>query len=129
MKGYPDPINSTKLEYLFGVCFRDPGSTHIAFQAWWAHDPPAEKAAIERLIDWIAEHRQRHPSLHVHHYASYEKSAPGTLAARHQSRERLIDQGLTEGVLVVLNPIVRHGLLLGASSYSWRGPWKSAQGE
>ncbi len=118
MEGYPDPINSTKLEYLFGVCFRDPGSTDIAFQAWWAHHPPAEKAAFEGLIDWIAERRQRHPGLHVYHYASYEKTALRTLAALHQTRERLIDQWLTEGVLVDLYPIVCHGLLLGAPSYS-----------
>ena len=90
----------------------------MQFKAWWAHDLPAEKAAFEGLIDWIAERRQRHPGLHVYHYASYEKTALGTLAARHQTRERLIDQWLTEGVLVDLYPIVRHGLLLGAPSYS-----------
>ena len=118
MEGYPDPITGTKLEYLFGVCFREPGSTDIVFKAWWAHDLPAEKAAFEGLIDWIAAHRERHPGLHVYHYASYEKTALGTLAARHQTRERLIDQWLTEGVLVDLYPIVRHGLLLGAPSYS-----------
>ncbi|WP_236550522.1 TM0106 family RecB-like putative nuclease [Cyanobium sp. Copco_Reservoir_LC18] len=118
MEGYPDPITNTKLEYLFGVCFRDSGSTDIAFKAWWAHDPPAEKAAFEGLVDWIAERRQRHPALHVYHYASYEKTALGTLASRHQTRERLIDQWLSEGVLVDLYPIVRHSLLLGAPSYS-----------
>ncbi|MBM5822977.1 MAG: TM0106 family RecB-like putative nuclease [Cyanobacteria bacterium K_Offshore_surface_m2_011] len=118
MEGYPDPITGTKLEYLFGVCFRDPGSTVIQFKAWWAHDWPAEKAAFEGLIDWIAERRQRHPGLHVYHYASYEKTALCTLAAHHQTRECLIDQWLTEGVLVDLYPIVRHGLLLGAPSYS-----------
>ncbi|MCP9826277.1 TM0106 family RecB-like putative nuclease [Synechococcus sp. EJ6-Ellesmere] len=118
MEGYPDPITGSKLEYLFGVCFRDPGSTDIAFKAWWAHVLPAEKAAFEGLIDWIAERRQHHPGLHVYHYASYEKTALGTLAASHQTRERLIDQWLSEGVLVDLYPIVRHGLLLGAPSYS-----------
>lgn len=118
MEGYPDPIRGTKLEYLFGMCFRDPGSPDIQFRAWWAHDLMAEKAAFEGLIDWIAERRQRHPNLHVCHYASYEKTALRTLAARHQTREALIDQWLTEELLVDLYPVVRHGLLLGAPSYS-----------
>lgn len=118
MEGYPDPITGSKLEYLFGVCFHDQGSPDIQFKAWWAHDRPAEKTAFEGLVDWIAERRQCHPDLHVYHYASYEKTALRTLAAHHQSRESLIDQWLTEGVLVDLYPIVRHGLLLGAPSYS-----------
>jgi uncharacterized protein len=117
MEGYPDPIRRKKLEYLFGACYRDPAGD-LKFMPWWAHNMAEEKQAFDSFVQWIEQRRLRHPNLHVYHYASYEKTALGNLAALHQIHEPLMDQWRAKGVLVDLYPIVRRGLLLGAESYS-----------
>ena len=117
MEGFPDPITGEKLEYLFGACYRDE-TGDLQFKAWWAHDAIAEKQAFDGFVTWVEKRRLQHPNLHVYHYASYEKTALGSLASRHQIHEALIDQWLRDELLVDLYPIVRNGLLVGAESYS-----------
>ncbi len=117
MEGFPDPITGGKLEYLFGAAYHDPAGA-VQFRAWWAHTPAEEKQAFDGFIQWVQQRRALHPSLHVYHYASYEKTALSNLAAAHQIHETLMDEWRRDGVLVDLYPIVRHGLLLGADSYS-----------
>jgi predicted RecB family nuclease len=117
MEGFPDPISGEKLEYLFGACYRDDKST-LQFQPWWAHSPAEEKQAFCAFVAWVEQRRALYPNLHVYHYASYEKTALGNLAARHQIHQALIDQWLRDELLVDLYPIVRNGLLVGAPSYS-----------
>jgi uncharacterized protein len=117
MEGFPDPISGEKLEYLFGACYRDETSA-LQFKAWWAHSPAEEKQAFDGFIQWVQQRRAQHPNLHVYHYASYEKTALGNLAARHQLHQPLWDQWLREELFVDLYPIVRRGLLIGAPSYS-----------
>jgi predicted RecB family nuclease len=117
MEGFPDPIHGAKLQYLFGACHRDPdGELHFA--NWWAHDPGEEKQAFDGFVRWVEARRTEHPNLHIYHYASYEKTALGNLASRHAIHQDLIDQWLRDELLVDLYPIVRHGLLIGATSYS-----------
>ncbi|MEB3319548.1 MAG: ribonuclease H-like domain-containing protein [Cyanobium sp.] len=117
MEGFPDPISGEKLEYLFGACYRDAAGA-LQFKAWWAHTPAEEKQAFDGFIQWVMQRRAQHPNLHVYHYASYEKTALGNLAARHQVHQPLWDQWLREELFVDLYPIVRRGLLIGAPSYS-----------
>ena len=117
MEGFPDPITGEKLEYLFGACYRDEAG-ELQFMPWWAHPPAEEKQAFDGFIQWVHQRRQQHPNLHVYHYASYEKTALGNLAARHQLHQPLWDQWLREELFVDLYPIVRRGLLIGAPSYS-----------
>ncbi len=117
MEGFPDPISGEKLEYLFGACYRDDQGA-LQFKGWWAHSPAEEKQAFDGFVEWVQERRARHPDLHVYHYASYEKTALGNLASRHQIHQALIDQWLREELLVDLYPIVRNGLVVGAPSYS-----------
>jgi predicted RecB family nuclease len=117
MEGFPDPISGEKLEYLFGACYRDEQG-ELRFQPWWAHSPAEEKQAFAAFVHWVEQRRQRYPDLHVYHYASYEKTALGNLASRHQIHQALIDQWLRDELLVDLYPIVRNGLLVGAPSYS-----------
>ena len=117
MEGFPDPINGEKLEYLFGACYRNPAG-EVQFQGWWAHSLAEEKQAFHNFVDWVEARRVEHPDLHIYHYASYEKTALGSLASRHQIHQALIDQWLRQEVLVDLLPIVRNGLLVGAESYS-----------
>lgn len=117
MEGYPDPVSGEKLEYLFGACYRDQEG-NLQFKPWWAHNMEQEKQAFDGFIQWVEQRRLQYPNLHVYHYASYEKTALGNLAALHQIHEPLMDQWRARGVLVDLYPIVRRGLLLGADSYS-----------
>lgn len=117
MEGFPDPISGEKLEYLFGACYRDEQGDP-QFMPWWAHNPKEEKQAFDGFVQWVQQRRERHPGLHVYHYASYEKTALGNLASRHQIHQAEIDQWLRDELLVDLYPIVRNGLLIGAPSYS-----------
>lgn len=117
MEGFPDPVTGEKLEYLFGACYRDEAG-QLQFADWWAHTPEEEKQAFDGFVQWVQQRRERHPDLHVYHYASYEKTALGTLASRHQIHQGEIDQWLRDELLVDLYPIVRNGLLIGAPSYS-----------
>jgi len=117
MEGFPDPISGEKLDYLFGACYRDEAGD-LLFEAWWAHSPAEEKQAFAGFVEWVEQRRARYPGLHVYHYASYEKTALGHLASRHQIHQARIDQWLRDERLVDLYPIVRNGLLIGAPSYS-----------
>ncbi len=117
MEGFPDPVSGEKLEYLFGACYRDEAG-QLQFADWWAHSPEEEKQAFDGFVQWVQQRRERHPDLHVYHYASYEKTALGKLASHHQIHQAEIDQWLRDELLVDLYPIVRNGLLIGAPSYS-----------
>ncbi|HEV7419527.1 MAG TPA: TM0106 family RecB-like putative nuclease [Mycobacterium sp.] len=101
------------LEYLFGVL----GMTG-EFTPLWAHDRPAEKAALEAFLELVRKRRRRHPKMHVYHYAAYEKSALLRLAGRHGVGEDAVDELLRNGVLVDLFPLVRKSVRVGTENYS-----------
>ncbi|MDQ2688788.1 MAG: TM0106 family RecB-like putative nuclease [Chloroflexota bacterium] len=109
------------VDYLFGVL-----DTAGTFTPIWSFDPdrPAEvtlageKAAFERLVDLLIERLDRHPQMHVYHYASYEPTALKRLMGRHATREDEVDRLLRGGVLVDLFRTVRQGLRASVESYS-----------
>jgi predicted RecB family nuclease len=118
MEGVQDSVAGTKLEYLFGACYRDAPGGEPQFKAWWAHSPVEEKKAFEQWVDWVEARRVRHPGLRVYHYASYEKTAMRRLAQQHCTREAVIDEWLRSGLLVDLLPVVTGSIVLGEPSYS-----------
>ena len=118
MEGIQDSVAGTKLEYLFGACYRDSPLSKAEFKDWWAHSPIEEKRAFEQWVDWVEARRQRYPGLRVHHYASYEKTAMRRLAQQHSTREAVIDEWLRSGLLVDLLPVVTGSIVLGEPSYS-----------
>jgi len=118
MEGIPDSVTGTKLEYLFGACYRDAPGGEPQFKAWWAHSPLEEKKAFEGWVDWVEMRRTRYPGLRVYHYASYEKTAMRRLAQQHSTREAVIDEWLRAGLLVDLLPVVTSSIVLGEPSYS-----------
>jgi uncharacterized protein len=103
------------LEYLFG--FYCPGDEQ-KFRPFWGTDRAAEKSAFEGAVDFIVERRKRYPSMHVYHYAPYEKTALRKLMLRHDTREEEIDDLLRREVLVDLYAIVRQSLAISQPSYS-----------
>ncbi len=111
-----DPYADGGLEYLFGVVEVIDGTP--AYQAFWAHDRAAEKAAFEDVIDLITDRRQQHPGMHVYHYAPYEPTAMRRLMGAHGTRETEVDELLRGEVFVDLYQVVRHAVRLSTESYS-----------
>jgi predicted RecB family nuclease len=114
MEGYP--LGDDLLEYLFGVVYIEKGEPE--FIDWWAHNEPEEKAAFEAFIDWVVKRRQADPTMHVYHYAAYEKTALKRLMGKYGTREEHVDDLLREGVFVDLYEVVRHGVRVGEPRYS-----------
>jgi predicted RecB family nuclease len=105
------------LEYLFGwVSLDDLGVPR--YDCIWALGRAEEKAGFERLLDLLRECRRRFPSMHVYHYASYERSALQRLMGEHGTRETELDDLLRGEVFVDLFRVVRQGLRLSVPSYS-----------
>jgi predicted RecB family nuclease len=101
------------LDYLFGLV--EPDDT---FHAFWAHTHAEERRALAEFLDYVRERRERHPEMHIYHYAPYERTHLLTLAARHGVGEDAVDGLLRDHVLVDLYPVVRQGLRIGSRSYS-----------
>jgi uncharacterized protein len=118
-----DPLYEEKqrwgLDYLFGVYGTDVGTAPDPhFTTFWAEDLAGEKQAFTDFMTFLGERRQRHPAMHVYHYASYEKTHLLSIAARHGVFEGEVDDLLRQGVLVDLYPIVRRSVRVGSHSYS-----------
>ena len=120
------------VEYLFGVL--EPGredpsrSGQPMFHEIWSRETDGEhagdvtrageKAAFEQLVDLLIGRLDADPSMHVYHYAAYEKTALAKLAQRHATREEEVDRLLRGRVLVDLYRVVRQGLRASVESYS-----------
>ena len=114
IEGFPYALDG--LEYLLGVVTTDSGAPE--FRDWWAHDAVEEKRAFEAFVDWVYARWRDDPTLHIYHYASYERSALQRLMSKHGTREFEVDELLRNEVLVDLYPVVLQGLVIGTPSYS-----------
>lgn len=101
------------LEYLWGVM--DAAEGYVPF---WAHTRAEERAAFTAFLDLVAATRDRHPDMHVYHYAPYETTALKRLAIRYQTREDELDDLLRAGVFVDLYATVRGAVRISRPSYS-----------
>jgi uncharacterized protein len=113
-----DPfVGERGLEYLFGYAFREAnGSAH--YKADWALTRESEKAAFERLIDFVVARLKTYPDLHIYHFAPYEPAALKRLMGRYASREDEMDSLLRGERFVDLYGVVRSGLIASVESYS-----------
>ena len=123
MEGDPFYEIGRGLEYLFGAYTADDDT----FRPFWGCDRSerpvgadrlAEKRAFEAFIDFVMERRKAFPTMHVYHYASYEKTALQKLSQWHATREDEVDVILREEILVDLYRVVRQALVVGQPSYS-----------
>ena len=101
------------LEYLFGAV-----DMQGVYRAWWGHDDAGERRAFEGFVDYATAQLERHPGMHIYHYAAYEKTALRRLMSRHGTREEEVDRLLRNEVLVDLYRVVRQGVRLSTDSYS-----------
>lgn len=104
------------LEYLLGVVDLYGGPP--GFKAYWSHDSASEKRAIEGFMDDTSDRLERHPDMHIYHYASYEPAALKRLMGRYGTREEAVDRLLRGKVLVDLYQVVRQSLQVSEESYS-----------
>ncbi len=108
------------LEYLFGVW--DPATRSASgsptFHTWWGHSRAEEKVAFEGFIDFVMQRWLDDPSMHVYHYAAYERGRMGMLSTRHATREAEVDRILRCDLFVDLFKVVRQGMRIGLESYS-----------
>lgn len=113
-----DPfVGDGGLEYLFGYSFADDNG-NLLHVGDWSFSREQEKAAFERFVDFIAARRERHPNLHIFHYAPYEPGALKRLMGRYATREEQIDRMLRSELLVDLYGVVRHAIRASVESYS-----------
>ena len=113
-----DPfVGEHGLEYLFGYVITD-GNGDAVYKSDWAFTRTEEKQVFERFVDFVMERWEKHPDLHIYHYAPYEPSALKRLMGRYATREEEIDQLLRAGVFIDLYQVVRHGIRASVESYS-----------
>ncbi|HLS03312.1 MAG TPA: TM0106 family RecB-like putative nuclease, partial [Actinomycetales bacterium] len=111
---FQDADRSWNLEYLFGFITHEDGRE--VFDSFWADDREAEGRALDAFVQFIEARRAAFPSMHVYHYANYEKNALLKLAARHGRHEKVIDDWLNAGLFFDLYPIVRNSMRSSAGS-------------
>jgi uncharacterized protein len=107
------------LDYLFGIVERatDEAGTP-RYTPLWALDHPRERASFEQLVALIDERRDKHPDMHVYHYAPYEPTAFKRLAGRYASCVDELDALLRAHVFVDLYGVVRQSIRASVESYS-----------
>ncbi len=105
------------LEYLFGWAWRA-AAGEPTYRSVWALDRAGERAAFETFVDEVIALWERHPGLHVYHYAAYEPGALKRLMGRHATREAEIDRMLRGGVFVDLHLVARQALRASVEEYS-----------
>ncbi len=121
-----DPfVGEGGLEYLFGTVAPGVGAAPgdlfggvPVYRARWALDRASERAAFEEWIDDLMARRERHPDLHVYHFAPYEPGALKRLMGRYATRESEVDELLRSETFVDLLAIVRQSLRASVESYS-----------
>lgn len=113
-----DPfVGEGGLEYLFGYAYAD-RTGKSGYTADWALTREDEKRTFERFIDFVMDRLERHPDLHIYHFAPYEPAALKRLMGRYASREEAIDFLLRGKRFVDLYGVVRNGLRASVESYS-----------
>lgn len=112
-----DPfVGEHGLEYLFGYVTDEKGQ--LIHHHEWALTRADEKQAFEHFVDFVMDRWQRHPEMHIYHYAPYEPGALKRVMGRYATREEEIDRMLRAGLFVDLYQVVRHTLRASVESYS-----------
>ena len=111
-----DPFEEGGLEYLFGAWFFEEGAPQ--FRAFWAHDRAGERVAFEGFMAFVRARLERHPRMHIYHYAHYEPSALRRLMTLHGTCEAALDDLLRRHKFVDLYKVVREAIRTSADGYS-----------
>ena len=104
-------------EFLVGFA-RMGSAGNVEYRHLWALSDAEERAAFESLVDAILAAWEKHPGLHVYHYAPYEPAALKRLMQRHATRQEEVDRMLRAELFVDLYGVVKHALRASVESYS-----------
>jgi len=104
------------LEYLFGYSVFEGGFPKYHDQ--WALSRHDEKRVFEEFVDYVMDRWERHPGLHVYHYAPYEPSALRRLMGRYATKEDQVDRMLRSGLFVDLYAVARQSVRASVERYS-----------
>ena len=104
-------------EYLFGLVAIEANGA-APYHSYWGTNERDERKAFEAVMDLIARRWEKHPGMHVYHYAPYEPSAFKRLMGRHATRELELDSMLRAGRFVDLYAVVRQAMHVGVERYS-----------
>lgn len=115
-----DPFTfQTGLEYLMGILtVPEQAGEEPSYRSLWSLDRTDEKAAFSKLIAQIMETWQKHPGMHIYHYAPYEPTQIKRMAGQHGICIDDVDQLLRARVFVDLYRVVRQGIRASVESYS-----------
>ncbi len=116
LEGDPFVANGGR-EYLFGHAVSG-GENGPHYVGQWSLSAGDERVAFEAFVDTVMERWQRHPELHVYHFAPYEPAALRRLMNRYATRADEIDRMLRAGLFVDLHSIVKQALRAGVETYS-----------
>jgi predicted RecB family nuclease len=100
-------------EYLAGLWDRSG-----TFTTLWAHSNEEERTLTHDLLRDLVHRLDQDPTMHIYHYAPYERTALARLTQRHGVGESDFDRLLRGETLVDLYAVVRQGLRISKGSYS-----------
>jgi len=100
-------------EYLAGLWDRQG-----QFTTYWAHSHDEERGLTADLLADLVARLDDDPTMHIYHYAPYERSALARLTQRHGVGEQQFDRLLRGETLVDFYGVVRQGLRISKGSYS-----------
>lgn len=109
----------TGLEYLMGILTAPDGAgVQPSYQGLWSYDRTGEKEAFSKFIALAMERWQKHPGMHVYHYAPYEPTQIKRMAGQHGVCIDEVDQLLRARIFIDLYRVVRQGVRASVESYS-----------
>lgn len=100
------------LEYLIGYYYQGD------YTPLWAKNEKEELAIYEKFISWAHGLKQKHPELHIYHYAPYEASAFKRLMGKYARFENEVDELLRSETFVDLYRVLRQSLIASVERYS-----------
>jgi uncharacterized protein len=113
-----DPFVGTQgREFLLGWVVLD-ASGAPEYRHRWATTAVEERDAFVSFIDEVMQRWDRHPDLHIFHYAHYEPGAIKRLMGRYATREADVDRMLRAELFVDLHAITRQALRASVERYS-----------
>lgn len=109
----------TGLEYLIGVLtVSEQADREPSYEALWSFDRADEKETFRKFIAHLMERWQKHPGMHVYHYAAYEPTQIKRMAGQHGICIDEVDQLLRARIFVDLYRVVRQSVRASVEGYS-----------
>jgi uncharacterized protein len=99
-------------EYLFGWVYQN------KYHAFWAESSEKELEGFELFMDFAFKIKQKHPEMHIYHYAPYEVSAFKRLMGKFATKGNELDFFLRSGTFIDLYAVVRQSIIGSVEKYS-----------